>query len=289
MDIIYRYEPGQPGDFPRVDTAEEAQRALLDGNRRYGTIVEKVQAEFRDGDGGRALVIPTSPLSLGFPMVPGQAPTQKPFALILGCSDARAPIELVFDQSSNDLFVVRVAGNVVGSECLGSIEYAVRHLAGGLRLVAVLGHTGCGAVAAAVDIYLNPDAYGSIAETHGLRSIIDRVLVAVRIADKALLRRRGPSAPAEPGYRAALWEMSVYLNAARTAQDLARELGLDRTDGRIRVVFGVYDLVSLRVGATPGDESAFAPAPRDAGQFTALGDRLADRMQTAGILRPVDV
>ncbi len=116
---------------------------------------------------------------------------QSPFGIVLGCSDARAPIELIFDQSHNELFVVRVAGNVLGTECLGSIEYAARNFAASLRLVVVLGHSGCGAVGAAVDLYLDPVAYGAIAETHSLRSIIDRILVVVRIADKALERRCG--------------------------------------------------------------------------------------------------
>ena len=70
-------------------------------------------------------MIPSDPLALGFPAGSGAAPVQTPFALVLGCSDARVPIEQIFDQSPNDLFVIRVAGNVLGVECLGSIDYAV--------------------------------------------------------------------------------------------------------------------------------------------------------------------
>ncbi len=79
---------------------------------------------------------------------------QKPMAVVLGCADSRVPPELVFDQGPGDLFVVRVAGNVAGSTPLGSIEFAVQQL--GVRLVVVLGHTGCGAVEAALQERAGP-------------------------------------------------------------------------------------------------------------------------------------
>src|SRR5947209_13463044 len=75
------------------------------------------------------------------------ATTQHPFATILSCSDSRVPPEIVFDQGLGDLFIVRVAGNVINDEGLGSIEYSVDHL--GTRLILVLGHQSCGAVKAA--------------------------------------------------------------------------------------------------------------------------------------------
>jgi carbonic anhydrase len=78
---------------------------------------------------------------------------QTPFATILGCSDSRVPIELVFDQGFGDLFVIRVAGNVVAADVLGSVAYAALHLR--TSLFVVLGHTGCGAVTAALDEKLN--------------------------------------------------------------------------------------------------------------------------------------
>lgn len=77
------------------------------------------------------------------------AAAQHPFAIVVSCSDSRVPPELLFDQGLGDLFVIRVAGNVVDATALGSIEYAVEHL--GSRLVVVLGHERCGAVKAAVD------------------------------------------------------------------------------------------------------------------------------------------
>src|SRR6059036_1627413 len=77
------------------------------------------------------------------------AKSQHPFAVVLGCSDSRVPPEIVFDQGLGDLFVLRVAGNVINDESLGSIEYAVDHLA--VRLIVVLGHQRCGAVKAEKD------------------------------------------------------------------------------------------------------------------------------------------
>lgn len=79
---------------------------------------------------------------------------QQPFATILGCSDSRVPIELVFDQGFGDLFVVRVAGNVIATDVVGSLAYAVAHLA--TPLVVVMGHQGCGAVTAAVKALEEP-------------------------------------------------------------------------------------------------------------------------------------
>jgi carbonic anhydrase len=83
------------------------------------------------------------------PRLAEMAAGQRPFAAVLGCSDSRVPIEVVFSQGPGQLFVVRVAGNVVAATQLGSLEFAVRNL--GVRLVMVLGHSGCGAVEATLE------------------------------------------------------------------------------------------------------------------------------------------
>jgi carbonic anhydrase len=75
--------------------------------------------------------------------------SQKPFAIVLGCSDSRVPTEIIFDQGLGDLFVIRVAGNIVGPSQIGSVEFAALHF--GAQLVVVLGHTRCGAVAATLN------------------------------------------------------------------------------------------------------------------------------------------
>ena len=125
---------------------------LRQGHDRYTTIVTQVHKELVGDPSSGQVVIPSDPLALGLPLWSGAPPVQTPFALVLGCSDARAPIERIFDQSLNDLFVIRVAGNVLGVECLGSIDYAVNQLGASLKLLVVLGHSTCGAVTAAVEL-----------------------------------------------------------------------------------------------------------------------------------------
>ena len=98
---------------------------------------------------------------------------QKPFAVILGCSDSRVPAELVFDQGLGDLFVIRVAGNVVAPSQIGSVEYAVSMF--GTPLVVVLGHSNCGAVDATIQAIKNPDEPASIS----IQSIVKRIKPAL--------------------------------------------------------------------------------------------------------------
>lgn len=94
---------------------------------------------------------------------------QDPFAIVLGCSDSRVPAELVFDQGIGDLFVIRVAGNIVAPSQVGSVEFAATRFKS--RLVVVLGHTGCGVIQAAVEELGRPQAD----QSRNLRSIVDRV------------------------------------------------------------------------------------------------------------------
>ena len=106
--------------------AEDALERLQAGNRRFVA------------DLGRLDILRSQ--TRRSELVGGQAP----FAVILGCSDSRVPVEIIFDQGLGDLFVVRVAGNTVGNVCVGSVEYAVEHL--DVPLVLVLGHQRCGVV-----------------------------------------------------------------------------------------------------------------------------------------------
>ncbi len=99
---------------------------------------------------------------------------QNPFAIILGCSDSRVPAEIVFHQSLGDLFVIRVAGNVVAPSQIGSVEFAAAQF--GTPLVVVLGHSHCGAIAATVDELERPVENRS----PNLRSIVSRILPAVK-------------------------------------------------------------------------------------------------------------
>src|SRR5258706_1722108 len=97
---------------------------------------------------------------------------QEPFAIILGCSDSRVPAEIVFDQGLGDLFVIRVAGNIVASSQVGSVEFAAARY--GTRLVVVLGHSQCGAILATLEELQRPTN-----QSRNLRSIVDRVRPSV--------------------------------------------------------------------------------------------------------------
>ncbi|HEX6315200.1 MAG TPA: carbonic anhydrase [Gemmatimonadaceae bacterium] len=98
---------------------------------------------------------------------------QEPFAIILGCSDSRVPAEIVFDQGLGDLFVIRVAGNIVAPSQIGSVEFAASKF--GTRLVVVLGHSRCGAVEATLEALQHPSA----TQSRNLHSIVDRVRPSV--------------------------------------------------------------------------------------------------------------
>lgn len=98
---------------------------------------------------------------------------QEPIAIVLGCSDSRVPAEIVFDQGIGDLFVIRVAGNIVASSQIGSVEFAASRF--GTRLVVVLGHTQCGAVTATLELLSGR----STPESHNLHAIVDSVRPAV--------------------------------------------------------------------------------------------------------------
>ena len=104
---------------------------------------------------------------------------QHPFAIVLGCSDSRVPVELIFDQGFGDLFVVRVAGNVITDDVLGSIEYARIHLK--TQLLVILGHDGCGAVTAALEARKHASS-----DPHGIQTIVDFIEPGIRNVDAGL-------------------------------------------------------------------------------------------------------
>ncbi len=183
IDVVYRFDPDRPSRRRAPRSPREAQAKLMKGNRSFAHLLDSP---------GSARVIPLDPSDVGHGVLPGVAPVQRPFAAVLGCSDARVPIETIFQQKSNDLFVVRVAGNGVGIGGLGSLRYAVDHFPGSLKLIVVLGHSQCGAVTSAVDVFLRPALYLPLAANYPLRSIVDAILVAVRTASLALEAVHGP-------------------------------------------------------------------------------------------------
>ncbi|MFM9035170.1 MAG: carbonic anhydrase [Mycobacterium sp.] len=148
---------------------------------------------------------------------------QKPFAVVLSCSDSRLPPEVIFDQGLGDLFVVRVAGNVVDPAGLGSVEYAVGHLE--TPLVIVLGHTNCGAVSATLDA-LKPAG----ARPHGaVAAVVDAITPAVGVAGQ------------RPGD---LLDNAIRANAEQSRDQIkaSSELAQQVSRGTLLVVAGLYNL-----------------------------------------------
>src|SRR5471030_2109312 len=144
--------------------AQEALVLLQEGNRRFVSDISN-----RDAIASRArrLVL---------------AVRQEPFASILGCSDSRVPVEIVFDQGLGDLFVIRVAGNIVAPSLIGSIEFAAENF--GTRLVVVLGHTQCGAIETTMQQLLRPIEN----QSRNLHSIVDLIRPSVEDLLKTDLR-----------------------------------------------------------------------------------------------------
>ena len=154
---------------------------------------------------------------------------QQPFAVILGCSDSRVPVEIVFDQGLGDLFVIRVAGNIVAPSQIGSVEFAADRF--GTRLVVVLGHTRCGAVQATLDEL----QASTTTPSRNLSSIVDRIRPSVEALLAAELRHD----------RDALAQHAVRANVRVSASALRHGSGilerLIQGDG-LRVVGAEYSL-----------------------------------------------
>jgi len=160
---------------------------------------------------------------------PGLATGQWPFAVVLGCADSRSPAEYVFDQGLGDLFVIRVAGNIVAPSLVGSVEFAASQF--GTRLVVVMGHTQCGAVSATVRALENRGAPAS----KNIQSIVDLIAPHVQgVVDEVL----------DPELRV---PAAVRANALASARELRRSSPI-LTDlvsrGRVLIVSAVYDLAT---------------------------------------------
>jgi carbonic anhydrase len=194
-------------------SAIDALALLRDGNRRFVA--------------NQSTSASTSNQARRDALVAGQAP----YAIVLGCSDSRVPAELVFDQGFGDLFVIRVAGNIVAPSQIGSVEFAASRF--GTRLVVVVGHSQCGAVAATLEEMLGR----STTQSRNLRSIVDRVRPSV---ETVLSARRGedPDALMGDAIRA---NVRASVNQLRHGSELLKQL--IRDDGLL-VVGAEYSLES---------------------------------------------
>jgi len=182
-------------------SAREALERLREGNRRFVSDDRSSQAL---ASGSRR-----NELAAG----------QAPFAIILGCSDSRVPAEIVFDQGLGDLFVIRVAGNIVASSQVGSVEFAAARF--GTRLVVVLGHSQCGAILATLEELQQPTD-----QSRNLRSIVDRVRPSVE-ALLATELRHDPEALVRQAVRANIRASADHLrHGSEVLEQLVQTNGL---------------------------------------------------------------
>jgi carbonic anhydrase len=195
-------------------TSDTALTRLMEGNERFATNVKSVESMLSQTKRGELMQ------------------RQLPFAVVLGCSDARVPAEIVFDQGLGDLFVIRVAGNIVAPSQIDSVEFAVDRF--GTPLVVVLGHTGCGAIEATIE------ALTSKAEAPPLKAIVDRVRPSVAPLVAAGLAT-DPDRLRAAAVRANI--LASVEHVKRGSQLLERRVRA----GELRVVGAEYDLSSGRV------------------------------------------
>ena len=189
---------------------QEGNRRFLDGAARADTLVSEARRKEVAND-------------------------HNPFAIILGCSDARVPAEIIFDQGLGDLFVIRVAGNIVAPSQIGSVEFAAERF--GTKLVVVLGHTGCGAILATLEELRRPTE----GHSPNLRSIVDRVRPSV----EALFEGNTPPATdLALEHRAVRANIRASVNQLRHGSQILERL-IDQ-DG-LRVVGAEYSLESGEV------------------------------------------
>jgi carbonic anhydrase len=280
VEITYRYEDQPMREHADPADAAAARGRLEEGNRAFASLL----ANLGRADGEARRVIRVDPRDLGLLSGKATAPEQSPYAAVLGCSDARVPIELIFNEGPNDLFVVRVAGNALGDDVLASMRYAVDHLRESLKLAVVLGHSGCGAVTSAVDVFLDPANYLSLARVQTLRSLLDRLLIVVHASAKRIVALHGADVVSRPGYRQALIETSIVANAALGAHTL--QAALDDVPG-IRTAYGVYLIDSREVWAPRAGGNAgggLAEPPRDAEAFVQLAREAVTSPRIASML-----
>jgi carbonic anhydrase len=202
-----RKEP--PDDAPPKTPAEALER-LKAGNQRF--VEGKMQRPHQGADWRKSLT-----------------KAQAPFATVLSCSDSRVPNELVFDQGFGDLFVVRVAGNLIADDVVGSIQYAVLHLK--TPLLVVLGHEGCGAVAAALEAI-----DGTAKEPKYIENLVGLIKPGLKDLDPKLKGPERLAAAVEANMRWSVKQLTGLMEV------------LPAPDAKsFRLVGGVYDLETGRV------------------------------------------
>lgn len=199
----------------------EALERLREGNRRFASNLSATEAIVT---AGRRLELVTR---------------QEPCAIILGCSDSRVPAEIVFDQGLGELFVIRVAGNIVAPSQVGSVEFAAARF--GTRLVVVLGHSQCGAVLATLEELRRPTE----AQSRNLQAIVDRVRPAVEGLAATELRH-DPEALVRAAVRANIRASANHLrNGSPLLEQLIRRDGLLVVGAEYSLETGLVDFFDV--------------------------------------------
>jgi carbonic anhydrase len=189
--------------------SDEALQKLMDGNKRYvaGDLLKKDVGDTKRQE-----------LTKG----------QKPFAIVITCSDSRVPPEILFDQGLGDIFVIRVAGNVVDPIALGSIEYGAEHLHA--PLVFILGHTKCGAVTATLEAKGEPEG--------NIGAIVKKIQPAAAVAKK------------KGGSKDEMLETAIHENMKNVYKDIMHKSKIVRElvhEGKVKIVAGEYDITTGKV------------------------------------------
>ena len=194
---------------PKINTADEALNLLKEGNKRY------VEGNLKNFDLGKEK---REALTKG----------QNPHTIIVTCSDSRVAPEHLFDQGLGDIFIIRVAGNVLDKDEIGSVEYAVDHLK--TPLVVMMGHESCGAVTSAVDMYENPDnSHG----TENIKALLNKIVPSVKEAKKSNLKGEE------------LVNKSIDLNIDATVKQIKEQSPIVKeglANGKVKVVGAKYIL-----------------------------------------------
>lgn len=198
-------------DLQKNMSAKEALQWLVEGHNRF----QQGQPRKRDRQG----------------MLEGAAQGQFPYAAVLGCIDSRAPIEQIFDAQIGDLFVSRVAGNVVNVDVLGSLEYACKYA--GTKVILVLGHTSCGAVGA---------AWGGVEDGN-----ITELLAKIQPAVATIKGQRGEEASPENLNACVAENVNVMCQALREQSEILASL---EKEGSILIAGGVYNVSTGEVTFT---------------------------------------
>jgi carbonic anhydrase len=199
--------------------ARQALERLREGNLRFAANVR----------GSDAFVSHTRRVEL--------ASGQQPFAIILGCSDSRVPAEIVFDQGLGDLFVIRVAGNIVAPSQVGSVEFAAARYS--TRLVVVLGHSQCGAILATLEELRTPTEN----QSHNLRSIVDRVRPSVEGLLRTELRHDSDALVREAGRANIRASVDHLRHGSRVLEELIHEQGLVVVGAEYSLETGVVEFL----------------------------------------------